>query len=104
MDDLLEVLKINEYFDIYGELLTSKQKEIFIYYYQDNLSLSEISEIENISRNGVYDTLKKAKNLLLDYENKLKIYESKYAFLDKLNKLHDENHIDDYALSVLKGE
>ncbi len=40
-------------FDFYGELLTDKQKEYFGLYYNENLSLGEIAEIEGISRQGV---------------------------------------------------
>lgn len=60
-------------FDYYGELLTEKQNEYFIDYYFDNLSLSEISKNNNISRNAVHKTLKEAEEKLLYYEEKLKL-------------------------------
>lgn len=62
-------------YDYYGELLTDKQKEYFEYYYMENLSLSEISENYNISRNAVHKQIKDAENKLLFYESKLKLSE-----------------------------
>ena len=59
-----ELVYYNELFDYYGELLTEKQKEYFKFYYFDNLSLSEIAEENNISRNAVSKTLKEVKEKL----------------------------------------
>ena len=56
-----DIVKKTLLFDFYGQLLTDKQKYIVEMYYGDDLSLSEISEQIGISRQGVYDTLKRAK-------------------------------------------
>lgn len=69
-------------FDYYGDLLTDKQKEYFRDYYFDNLSLSEISENNNISRNAVHKTLKEAEEKLLYYEQVLQL-------LNKSNKIKE---------------
>lgn len=58
-------------FDFYGELLTAKQKEICRMHLSEDWSLSEISEELGISRQGVYDTLRRAQEALATYENKL---------------------------------
>ena len=60
-------------FDIYESLLTDREKEIFKYYYYEDLSLSEISENLNITRTGVFNTLKKVEEKLLQYEDNLKL-------------------------------
>ena len=57
--------------DIYGALLTDRKSELLDLYYNEDLSLSEISEITGISRQGVRDSVKKAEADLLDYEKKL---------------------------------
>lgn len=101
-NDLEKVLLMNSLFDIYGELLSDKQKQIFYDYYQDNLSLSEIAENLNISRNAVFDTLKTVENYLLDYENKLAILKKIHDYQETLKSLHEEKHLDDYAYSKLK--
>ena len=60
-------------FDVYETLLTDREKEIFKYYYYEDLSLSEIGENLNITRTGVFNTLKKVEEKLLQYEDNLKL-------------------------------
>ena len=57
-------------YDFFGELLTDKQREYFEYYYNDDLSLSEIAEITGISRQGARDNIVRAEKLLLEFEEK----------------------------------
>lgn len=58
-------------FDFYGDLLTAKRREFFEFYYNGDLSLSEIAENEGLTRQGVYDTLKKGELQLREFEEKL---------------------------------
>ena len=60
-------------YDIYGNLLTNKQKEYFEAYYFNNLSLSELASIYNISRNAIHKQLKETINKLENYESNLKL-------------------------------
>ena len=62
-------------FDIYGELLTEAQKTMFDLYYNDDLSLAEIAENTGISRQGARDSIKRAEETLLSYEQKLHLAE-----------------------------
>lgn len=70
-------------YDIYGDLLDDKKRLYFEYYYFDNLSLGEISENLNISRNAVHKSLKIAEDKLKFYEDKLKLYKKRI----ELNKI-----------------
>ncbi len=70
---LSDTLRINRLLDLYGELLTSSQRDILNDYYEANLSLSEIAEIRNISRTAVSDALKKGREKLEYYEEKIRI-------------------------------
>jgi len=64
-------VEITILFDIYGEMLTDKQKDFLNYYYNDDLSLSEIAENEGITRQGVRDAIKRAEAQLYDMETRL---------------------------------
>ena len=75
-----DTLYLSTLFDYYGELLTEKQIEYFKDYYFDNLTLSEISENNNVSRNAIHKALKEAEEKLLFYEEKLQL-------VDKSNKI-----------------
>ena len=59
-------------FDYYGDLLSDSQRNYFESYYFDNLSLSEIGENYNVSRNAVSKDLKLATEKLNNFEDKLK--------------------------------
>ena len=63
--------------DIYGELLTERKRDLLDYYYEEDYSLSEISELTGISRQGVRDSLRKSAAELLEFEEKLRLYEKK---------------------------
>lgn len=76
--------------DIYGGLLTEKQQKILNYYYNEDYTLSEIAAEEHVSRQAAFDLLKRAENILLDYDGKLNLFD-KYIHnkntLDKIQKL-----------------
>ena len=57
-------------FDFYGELLTDKQKEYFDLHYNEDLSLAEIAQSEGISRQGVWDIIRRAEESLRRFEEK----------------------------------
>lgn len=57
-------------FDFFGELLTDRQKEFFDLYYNNDLSLSEIAENFDISRQGVRDVIVRAEGILTEMEDK----------------------------------
>lgn len=66
-------VEISMLLQIYGKLLTKKQQDVMNLYYNDDLSLSEIAEINKISRQGVNDIIKKGETNLLEYEKVLHI-------------------------------
>ena len=66
-------IEISMLVDIYGKLLTKKQYDVIKDYYNNDLSLSEIAENNNISRQGVRDLIKKGESKLFEYEEKLNI-------------------------------
>ena len=86
-------------FEYYKELLTDKQIETFICYYNEDYSLAEIADEFGTSRNAVWDTLKKVVSLLESYEEKLKLYEKDQKLSDYLNRL--KNHVDDEGAKII---
>ena len=63
--------QIAELLDLYGMLLTDKQRETVEFYYNDDLSLGEIAENTGISRQGVRDSIKRSESILYEAEEKL---------------------------------
>lgn len=73
---------INSLYDEYSELLTEKQKNYFQNYFFEDLSISEISENEEISRAGAHKAIKEVIQKLENYEDKLKFVDKKKKVLN----------------------
>ncbi len=58
-------------YDFYGALLTDKQREVMELYHEENFSIVEIAKEMKVSKQAVYDNLKKSDKILRDYEEKL---------------------------------
>lgn len=75
--------------DAYGGLLTDKQYIAMKYYYDDDLSLSEISENCNITRQGVRDLIKNAEKKLLYFDSKLQFVSNVEKFSDVISSIYE---------------
>ncbi len=62
-------------YDFYGELLTDHQKKVYGEYIQEDLSVTELSQILGISRQGAHDMIRRCDRLLHGYEDKLHLVE-----------------------------
>jgi len=78
-------------YDFYSSLFTEKQKEYFEDYYFNNLSLSEISENMNISRNAIHKSIKLIEKKLLFYEENLSLYKKSIKLRDIIEKIDDND-------------
>lgn len=84
-------VKYNILFDYYEDLLTIKQKEYFKMNYFYDYTLKEIAENYKISRNAVFDQIKKTLVLLDFYEEKLKLYQNEL----KRQEIYKKYNLDD---------
>ena len=84
-----EVLYFNELYDLYGELLTDKQRNYFEDYYFNNLSFSEMAENYGVSRNAIFKQLHITTDKLNEYEKKLKLFTRKEKLEQIINNISD---------------
>lgn len=77
-------------YDYYGELLSDKQRLYFEEYYFNNLSLAEISENYGISRNAIHKGIQGVVSKLLDYEDKLHLYDKSIKIEGIIDNIDDK--------------
>ena len=66
--ELSEFLEVSTLLDYYKNLLSDKQREYLVNHFEEDLSLSEIAKNNNVSRQAVYDNIKRGIKLLKEYE------------------------------------
>lgn len=82
-------LRITFLLDFYGDMLTDKQREVVEAYYNEDLSLAEIAEDKDITRQGVRDSIKRAEQQLLEMEERLGLAKRFKAVQDSLSLICD---------------
>lgn len=83
------IIFYNSLYDLYGDLLTEKQKIYFEDYYFNNLSLAEMAENYGVSRNAISKQLHIITQKLINFENKLKLNDKREKLVDLVNKITD---------------
>ncbi len=99
-------------YDFYGELLTEHQKNIYSDFVNNDLSYSEIAKNNNISRQGVFDLIKRCDKILEEYEEKLqlvsKFTNAKKQVLDmqhcilELKEINENKEVDEKISEIEK--
>ena len=82
--------RMNYLYDFYQSLLTEKQQSYMALYYLDDFSLGEIAEEYNVSRQAVYDNIKRTEAMLEEYEAKLLLFEKFQQRSKLIEKLREE--------------
>ena len=75
-NDLIKTIRMNYLFDFYQALLTDKQRNYLELFYLQDYSLSEIADTFDVSRQAVYDNIRRTGDLVEDYEAKLGLYQN----------------------------
>ena len=83
-----KTIYLNNLYDFYQDLFSEKQQKIFEEYYFDNLSLAEVADNNDVSRNAIHKLLKGIEEKLYKYEDSLKLYEKSLklnAIIEKID-------------------
>ena len=106
LDKLEQIILLK---DFYGPLLTARQQEVINLYYEQDWSLSEIARQYNITRQAVYDLVKRSERLLQEYEQRLhlvKRFQDTQAQIEEVYRLLNNADIDqdtiDRAVEILR--
>lgn len=86
---LEKTTRMNFLFDFYQALLTDKQRSYMELYYLDDRSLGEIAESYEVSRQAVYDNIRRTEAMLEEYEDKLQLlekFQERQKVLEQLTK------------------
>lgn len=81
------MIEIGILLDYYKPLLTEKQKRYLIDYFEEDLSLSEIAQNYEVTRQAVYDNIRRGCKILRDYEEKLNFYKKDRKLYNELLEL-----------------
>ena len=104
-----KLLRQSLLYDFYGELLTEHQKQIYEDVVMNDLSYSEIAREAGISRQGVYDMMKRSEKILEEYEEKLQLVKKFVTAREKIEEMKEDiqtirDKNQDKELEVLLGE
>lgn len=87
LTDVKEIVRLSYLYDFYGALLKDRHREIFEQYVLNDLSLSEIAGEYEITRQGVYDIVKRCSEKLESYEERLKLFEKFQLAKERLGEV-----------------
>ena len=92
---------MNYLFDFYQALLTPKQRNYMSLYYLEDYSLGEISELSQVSRQAVYDNIRRTEAMLETYEEKLHLYHKFDRRSELLSQMETAVHKKDESLQKM---
>lgn len=98
---LEKTTRMNYLYDFYQSLLTPKQRSYMSLYYLDDYSLGEIAEEYEVSRQAVYDNIKRTEAMLEEYEEKLSLFQKfqeRQKLIKRLKELALQKYADDKEL------
>ena len=100
--DIVKNELMTDLIGIYGSLLTEYQLEIMELYYFEDLSLKEIADNQNVSRNAIFTLIKRVEKILLEYEEKLQLNTKLKKVENRL--INEDEKIREDIINILLGE
>jgi predicted DNA-binding protein YlxM (UPF0122 family) len=101
---LEKTLRMNYLYDFYQSLLTTKQNQYMHLYYLDDWSLGEIAEEFNVSRQAIYDNIKRTEKMFEEYEEKLNLFckfEERTKLMENLKTAIEKNATTEDVLLIV---
>lgn len=102
MDRTKEYVYYNRLYDLYSNLLTDREKEIFTLFYEEDLSLQEIAVLRKVSKSAVGKTITTIETKLNDYEEKIGMLKQQEQLLSLVEEIK-ENDLKEKFIKVMKG-
>ena len=102
--ELEKTVQMNMLFSFYGALLTPKQAQYMSDYYEEDYTLAEIAANYEVSRQAVYDSIKRVEDILINYEEKLQLiaeFEERKETLEKIRQYIEDSYGNDETLNKL---
>ncbi len=99
--ELEKTIRMNILFSFYRELLTDKQIQYMADYYEEDYTLAEIAANHGVSRQAIYDSIKRTEESLKDYEVKLELvqeFEERKKVLEQIREYFDHHYPTDKEL------
>lgn len=99
--ELEKTVRMNILFSFYRELLTDKQVQYMADYYEEDYTLAEIAANHGVSRQAIYDSIKRTEESLKDYEEKLELvkeFEERKRVLEQIREYFDRHYPTDTEL------
>ncbi|MGE8204112.1 putative DNA-binding protein [Heyndrickxia sp. NPDC080065] len=97
---LEKTTRMNYLYDFYQSLLTPKQRSYMSLYYLDDFSLGEIAEEYEVSRQAVFDNIKRTESMLEEYEEKLLLFhkfQERKVILEKMKKAQETSSLEELS-------
>ena len=104
MKEIEEYVRYSSLFSYYKDLFSDKQREYLEAYLEEDNSLTEIAEAFNVSRQAVFDNIKRGCKRLEKYEKMLGIFEKDIKYIENLKKIEKDFNIDNLKKLILEYE
>ena len=93
---------IRDRFDIYGALLNEKQRDVINCYYNEDLSLQEIADNTDRSKQAISDMIKRSEDKLFEFEDELSLLKSREELKDALISIRELMESSNYEMAISK--